>query len=163
MVLTAIFILIMGFLIDGIIGPILKTFGVIEIDQDGEWRKTEKKPKGNGLKSLLDRIRGYLFSLLDKLKSKRQITSKKDVGVPRQDEVKKTEKHGNLRKITKFEGKALMSEGYRLYYSTRFPKDYELEEGVVYVVEGQGEPIAYSGPLSGIRFDGYYVWDEERN
>ena len=146
MVLTAIFILIMGFLIDGIIGPILKTFGVIEIDQDGEWRKTEKKPKGNGLKSLLDRIRGYLFSLLDKLKSK-----------------KKTEKHGNLRKITKFEGKALMSEGYRLYYSTRFPKDYELEEGVVYVVEGQGEPIAYSGPLSGIRFDGYYVWDEERN
>ena len=136
MVLTAIFILIMGFLIDGIIGPILKTFGVIEIDQDGEWRKTEKKPKGNGLK---------------------------DVGVPRQDDVKKPEKHGNLRKITKFEGKALMSEGYRLYYSTRFPKDYELEEGVVYVVEGQGEPIAYSGPLSGIRFDGYYVWDEERN
>ncbi len=152
----------MGFFIDGFVGPLLETLGVIEIGEDGEWARTEKKPKGNSLKSLLGRIRGYLFSLLNKLKSKRQIAPKKDVGVPIQDDVKKPEKHGNLRKITKFEGKALMSEGYRLYYSTRFPKDYELEEGVVYVVEGQGEPIAYSGPLSGIRFDGYYVWDEER-
>ena len=37
----------MGLLIDGIIGPILETFGVIEIDSEGEWTRTEKKPKGN--------------------------------------------------------------------------------------------------------------------
>ena len=153
----------MGFFIDGFVGPLLETLGVIEIDQNGEWTRAEKKPKENRLKSLLGRIRGYLLSLLNKLKGKRQVTPKKDAGVPEQDEMKKPEKRGNLRKITKFEGKMLTSKGYRLYYSDRFPKDYELEEGVVYVIEGQGEPIAYSGPLSGIRFDGYYVWNKEQN
>ena len=68
-----------------------------------------------------------------------------------------------LRKISKFEGITLASKDeYRLWYGDHFPYDNEVEEGVVYVVKGQGDPIAYTGPLAGIRQDAYYVWDKTK-
>ena len=157
----------MGLLIDGIIGPILETFGVIEIDSEGEWTRTEKKPKGNyqkkernDKKSLWERLKEWFLALLSHLKKDTKPTPDQLIKANEEaiKENKKTQ-GGELRKVSKFEGKAMASKGYKVWYSDRFPREDEAEEGVLYVVQGKGDPIAYSGPLAGIRQDGYYVWD----
>jgi hypothetical protein len=42
------------------------------------------------------------------------------------------------------------------------PKDNEIEENVVYIVKGKGDQISHVPVLSGIRYDGYYIWDKEK-
>ena len=168
----------MGLLIDGIVGPILETFGIIKIDSNGEWTRTEKKPKGkcqkkerDDKKSLWKRFREWFLALLSRIKKKTKPTQDKLQNTvsdtvnrlikANEEAIKENKKMqgGELRKVSKFEGKALASEGYKVWYSDRFPREDEAEEGVLYVVQGKGDPIAYTGPLAGIRQDGYYIWN----
>ena len=168
----------MGLLIDGIIGPILETFGIIEIDSDGGWTRTEKKPKGNyqknercDKKSLWERLKEWFLALLSRINKKAKPAPDKlqntvsdtvnSLIKANEEAIKENKKiqGGELRKVSKFEGKALASEGYKVWYSDRFPREDEAEEGVLYVVQGKGDPIAYTGPLAGIRQDGYYIWN----
>lgn len=183
----------MGLLIDGIIGPVLETFGVIEVGENGEWtrkehdttRKEYQKKEREDKESLWERFVKWLQGIVSRFKAKIKRSRKdkegpnKSISEMANDIIKGNEasftnpiKHERLtrdiskeklRKISKFEGKVLASnEGYRLWYGDHFPYDNEVEEGVVYVVKGQGDPITYTGPLAGIRQDAYYVWDKAK-
>ena len=193
----------MGLLIDGIIGPVLETFGVIEVGENGEWtrkkrevslREEYQKKERENKESLWERFVKWLHGIVSRFKAKikRNRTPeekyraavrktpeelKKSISEMVNDLIKENKvsftnpikqerltrdvSKEKLRKISKFEGKALAStEGYRLWYGDHFPYDNEVEEGVVYVIKGQGDPITYTGPLAGIRQDAYYVWDK---
>lgn len=180
----------MGLLIDGIIGPILETFGVIEIDSEGEWTRIEKKPKGSHQKkvrenkeNLWERFVKWFQNIVSQIKSeieKNRTTEENhhvgperiperlnDVASELANDIVKERVKGitgkRLRKISKFEGQALASTGnYKIWYGDCFPDDSEVEEGIIYVVKGQGDTIAYSGPLAGIRQDAYYVLDNTK-
>ena len=183
----------MGLLIDGIIGPVLETFGVIEVGENGEWtrkehdttRKEYQKKEREDKESLWERFVKWLRSIVSRFKAeiKRNRTPEERYrAAVRKDpeELKKSISEAvndiirdgrrtrdiskeKLRKVSKFEGKLLASnEGYRLWYGDHFPYDDEVEEGVVYVIKGQGDPISYTGPLAGIRQDAYYVWDKTK-
>lgn len=205
----------MGLLIDGIIGPVLETFGVIEVGENGEWtrkehdttRKEYQKKEREDKESLWERFAKWFNNAIARLKDrfkrvptpkeryhalvrkkdpeelqrtitevtndlKKSVTEitntldkqKKALSTLRND-LRRTRdiSKEKLRKISKFEGKVLASnEGYRLWHGDHFPYDDEVEEGVVYVVIGQGDPISYTGPLAGIRQDAYYVWDKTK-
>lgn len=194
----------MGLLIDGIIGPVLEAFGVIEVGENGEWarknhdttRKEYQKKEREDKESLWERFVKWLQGIVSRIKAeiKRNRTPEeryraavrkdpeelnKSISEVVNDLIKENEatftkpisyerrtrnvSKEKLRKISKFEGKTLASsDGYRLWYGDHFPYDNEVEEGVVYVVKGQGDPIAYTGPLAGIRQDAYYVWDKTK-
>ena len=182
----------MGLLIDGIIGPVLETFGVIEVGENGEWtrkdhdttRKEYQKKEREDKESLWERFVKWLQGIVSRFKAEikknrtpeepnksisevvnnlikeNEATFTKPISYERRTRDVSKEK---LRKISKFEGKVLAAnDGYRLWYGDHFPYDSEVEEGVVYVVKGQGDPIAYTGPLAGIRQDAYYVWDKTK-
>lgn len=180
----------MGLLVDGIIGPILETFGVITIDENGEWKKPEKpqgnynkkeKPQREGFIARIKKwlsedhsIRGKVKELLQKQKEEkienwREETKKKDNAFidALTGEINignKRDKKKELRRISKMEGKLLLGTGaYRVWYGDTFPYDDEIMENVVYIVKGAGDSVfsPYS-PLSGIREDGYYVWNETK-
>ena len=192
----------MGLLIDGLIGPLLETFGVIEVGENGEWtRKTHEAPEKEYQKkeredkeSLWERCMKWLRNTSSQLKNhaKKSRTPKErfraavkrdpeelkeTISETVKDILKESEpsftnpigfrtrkiSKAKLREISKFEGKVLASnEGYKIWYGDHFPYDHEVEEGVVYIVKGQGDMIAYTGPLAGIRKDAYYVWDKTK-
>jgi len=183
----------MGLLIDGIIGPALEAFGVIEVGENGEWtrkkhdttRKEYQKKEREDKESLWERFVKWLQGIVSRIKAeiKRNRTPEepnKSISEVVNNLIKENEatftnpiryerrtrdvSKEKLRKISKFEGITLASSktGYRLWYGDHFPYDDEVEEGVVYVVKGQGDPIAYTGPLAGIRQDAYYVWDKTK-
>ena len=184
----------MGLLIDGIIGPVLETFGVIEVGENGEWtrkkrevslREEYQKKERENKESLWERFVKWLHGIVSRFKAKikrnRTPEERYRAAVRKNpEELNKSISEAvndiinggrrtrdiskeKLRKISKFEGKALASnDGYRLWYGDHFPYDSEVEEGVVHVVKGQGDPIAYTGPLAGIRQDAYYVWDKTK-
>ena len=182
----------MGLLIDGIIGPVLETFGVIEVGENGEWtrkehdttRKEYQKKEREDKESLWECFVKWLQGIVSRFKAKiKRYRTPEELNKTISEAVNNLIKENeatftnpiryekltrdiskkNLRSISKFEGKVLAStEGYRLWYGDHFPYDNEVEEGVVYVVKGQGDPIAYTGPLAGIRQDAYYVWDKTK-
>lgn len=181
----------MGLLIDGIIGPVLETFGVIEVGENGEWtrkehdttRKEYQKKEWEDKESLWERFVKWLRGIVSRFKAeiKRNRTPEERYRAAVRKDPEELNKSisevvndiirdgrrtrdiskEKLRKVSKFEGKLLASnEGYRLWYGDHFPYDDEVEEGVVYVIKGQGDPISHTGPLAGIRQDAYYVWDK---
>ena len=172
-------------LIDGIIGPLLEAFGVIEIDETGEWKRVQRvvgpreyqKKERPERPSLFERIKAWFNKLWLEVKERLGWGKSKRVGVNelrrsvneatktilRENKPRsKVKAQEHLRKITKMEGKLLAgNENYRLWVGDHFPYDDEIEEGVVYVIRGQGEPVApNSRYLSGIKQDAYYVWDK---
>ena len=192
----------MGLLIDGIIGPVLETFGVIEVDENGEWtrkehdttRKEYQKKEREDKESLWERFVKWLQGIASRFKAeiKRNRTPEeryraavrkdpeelnKSISEVVNNLIKENEatftkpisyetrtrnvSKEKLRKISRFEGKVLAAnDSYRLWYGDHFPYDDEVEEGVVYVVQGQGEPISRTGILAEIKQDAYYVWDK---
>lgn len=160
-------------LIDGIIGPLLELLGVIEIDETGEWKRVHKeyqKKERPERPSLFERIKAWFNKLWLRINEERKKPDdllahqwKNDEKVKAFNNPRsKVKAQEHLRKITKMEGKLLAgNEQYRLWVGDHFPYDDEIEEGVVYVIRGQGDPVApNSRYLSGIRQDAYYVWDK---
>ena len=97
---------------------------------------------------------------------KERVASIPDQKNPVSYEAKRTDRYRKktLKKITKWEAKALLSdERYGVSYSSRLPDDDVIEEFVVYVVEGGGDPISSAHILDGIRYDAFYVWDKEKD
>ena len=146
----------MGLIIDGLIGPVLETIGVITIDENGEWKKTEK-PQGNYQKkertdkeSLPTRISKWFKGLAhehtvthevnkflkeakenqvekDLKEAERNLATKKNV----LNKLGRTRKL-KLRKISKMEAKALAgSDTYKVWYGDDFPYDDEIKEKVI--------------------------------
>lgn len=183
----------MGWFIDGVVGPVLETFGVIEI-KDGVWTRKEKAPEGEyqkeeraDKKSLWVRISEWFMRLRIRIKlwktdrMNRKLKKKCDnlqesitnatkmiidrytgniqLNTEKKEEPAKKEK--KLRKISKFEGKALLSTGkYKIWYDRNWPYDEEIMDNVLYIIPGTGKEITDRGYLSGIREDGYYVMDK---
>ena len=183
----------MGLLIDGIIGPVLETFGVIEVGENGEWtrkehdttRKEYQKKEREDKESLWERfvkwLRGIASRFKAKIKRNRTPEERYRAAVRKNpEELNKSISEAvndiinggrktrdiskeKLRRISKLEGKIMSSnEGYKIWYGDHFPYDDEVEEGVVYVVKGQGDLLFNTGPLAGIRQDAYYVWDKTK-
>ena len=172
----------MGILIDGIIGPILESLDIIEIGKDGEWKKREhetKRPSTQEKKPekkthWFETIRGWFNGLIQRIKklltradsrNKELVASIPEPKSPiayeplRIDRISKK----TLKKISKWEGKSLISKGYQIWYGKGRPDDCEIKEEVVYVVEGGGEPVSNAAVLGGIRYDAYYIWDKEKD
>lgn len=181
-----------NFILDYILGPILSFFGVITIDEEGNWtgkekdkyekkERPEKKTLSKRFKEWWEglnfvrrfREREFATSISDIREKIRNLNGKPVKQKPQElqstisNAVKKivsdnyrsqelTKK--NLRKISKFEGKSLLSTGkYRIWYGDHFPYDWEAEEGVIYVIRGAGDEVF---PRANIRYDAYYVWDK---
>ena len=190
----------MGLITDGIIGPLLETFGVITIDETGEWKKPEK-PQGNYNKKEKPQREGFIARIKKWLSEDHSISGKIKELLQKQKEEKieswreetkkvenwreevkkkdnafidaltgeinignKRDKKKELRRISKMEGKLLLGTGtYRVWYGDTFPYDDEIMENVVYIVKGAGDRVFSSySPLSDIREDGYYVWNETK-
>jgi hypothetical protein len=68
----------MGLLIDGIIGPVLETFGVIEVGENGEWtrkehdttRKEYQKKEREDKESLWERFTKWFNNAITRLKDR---------------------------------------------------------------------------------------------
>ena len=67
----------MGLLIDGIIGPVLETFGVIDVGENGEWtrkdhdttRKEYQKKEREDKESLWERFVKWLHGIVSRIKA----------------------------------------------------------------------------------------------
>lgn len=160
----------MGLIVDGLIGPILESLGIIEIGEDGEWKKREREARARKESHWFDGIKAWLSALFRCIKGlwTRKERKKRTTDImspseapnkPRTDRyIKKT-----LKKISKYEGKVLLSTGeYKVWYGDSMPKESEIEENAVYIVKGKGDQISHVPVLSGIRYDGYYIWDKEK-
>lgn len=165
-----------GFLLDNFIGPLLALLGIIEIQENGDWvvrrRKKEEahynKEEKKDRPSFFKKISGDIESLWPKRKKKMTGNDKEEpelvlpkvpLGYPGTYEKKK---EPSVKRIPKMEGLALAKAGVkRICLTDRIPSGSDVEKDVLYIVQGAGEPIAYSGPLAGIRKDGYYIYDPE--
>lgn len=165
----------MGIIVDGIIGPILDSLGIVQIGEDGEWVKKEREPRAKKESHWLEDIRAWFSGIVYRIKkfwedkfltrAERRHKEKIETSQP-QESREKTDTYypqKYLKKITKFEGKSLIfSSDYKVWYGSSLPSNDEIKEGVVYVVAGGGDPISRTSCLSGIRYDAYYIWDKER-
>lgn len=129
----------MGLLIDGIIGPVLETFGVIEVGENGEWTRKEhdttrreyQKKERENKESLWGRFVKWLQGIVSRFKAKikRNRTPEERYRAAVRKTPEKTNKSltevvndiissgrktrdiskEKLRRISKFEGKILSS------------------------------------------------------
>ena len=174
----------MGVIVDGIIGPILESLGIVQIGEDGEWIKQEREPRVKKESHWLEDMRAWFSGIVyrikkfweDKFLTRAEKQHKEKIETPQhkekietpqpQESREKTDTYypqKYLKKITKFEGKSLLSSfGYKVWYGSSLPSNDEITEGVVYVVAGGGDPVSHASYLSGIRYDAYYIWDKER-
>jgi hypothetical protein len=165
----------MGVIVDGIIGPILEGLGIIQIGEDGEWVKKEREPRAKKESHWLEDIRAWFSGIIyrikkfweDKFLTRAEKRHKEKIEMPQPQESKeKTDTYyprKYLKKITKFEGKSLVSScDYKVWYGSSLPSNDEIKEGVVYVIAGAGQEVSSVSYLSGIRYDAYYIWDKEK-
>ena len=164
----------MGVIVDGIIGPILESLGIVQIGEDGEWIKKEREPHTKKESHWLEDIRAWFSGIVcrvrkfweDKFLTRAEKRHKEKIEMqqPQESGQKATAYSLKcLKKITKFEAQALVSSGnYKVWYSSSFPSNDEITEGVVYVVAGAGEEVSHVPYLHGIRYDAYYIWDKEK-
>lgn len=164
----------MGVIVDGIIGPILESLGIVQIGEDGEWVKKEREPRAKKESHWLEDIRAWFSGIVcrikkfwkDKFLTRAEKSYKKKIETPQpQESEQKAPAYSlkYLKKITKFEGQAFVSSGnYKVWYGSSFPSNDELKEGVVYVVAGAGQEVSRVPYLSGIRYDAYYILDKDK-
>ena len=155
----------MGVIVDGIIGPILESLGIVQIGEDGEWVKKEREPRAKKESHWLEDIRAWFSGIVcrikkfwkDKFLTRAERHHKEKIEMPQPKEPgQKAPAYSlkYLKKITKFEGQA--------FVSSSFPSNDELKEGVVYVVAGAGQEVSRVPYLSGIRYDAYYILDKDK-
>ena len=163
----------MGVIVDGIIGPVLESLGIIEINESGEWLKRERKPRTKKERHWFEWFSGLVRRIKkfweDKFLTRSEKRYKEKTETIQPQEIQPHSKRNryrlkSLKEITKFEGRVLISSGnYKVWYGDFMPEDDEIQEGVVYIVKGRGSLVSNAPVLHGIRYDGYYVWDKEKD
>ena len=164
-------------ILDHIIGPILKSLGLIEIDESGEWFAVEKTPKEKGFNydrkennepGLLSKFIAWVKKQWEKLKT---LFTKKKAEVSQDYSTRNTvttiqtnsggrKKIYKCKSIPKMEANILISQGYGLEYVRYLPEDKDIQPHTVYVVIGGGKEISSSIFLRNIRYDAFYIYDE---
>ena len=167
----------MGVIVDGIIGPILESLGIVQIGEDGEWVKQERKPRTKKESHWLKDIGAWFSGIIRRVRkfweekfltrAERGNKKKTTVTPPAQEAPPKlnvdTYRWRYLKEIPKFEGKALISSGnYKVWYGNNLPDSDEIMTGVVYIVRGSGRQVSSIPYLNGIRYDAYYILDKEK-
>jgi hypothetical protein len=118
----------MGLIVDGLIGPILESLGIIEIGEDGEWKKRERESRARKESHWFDGIKAWLSALFRRIKglwTRKKCKDRTTTPPPEASNKPRSDRNHKktLKKISKYEGKALLSTGeYKVWYGDSMPQ-----------------------------------------